>query len=292
MNKRSWTSRLYLCYGIVLIPLIIFGFYKNGILLYMKNYVDFLGMLKPLIIILMGLCGVLLGTVLKEYRDKKTLTRDFKNKCKGPIIEALLITMILPLKSSPIIVFFVTLIFAAFLSETKINRVALMYIVIQGVNALLGLNSFSNPYESSTVLNYNAIDLFLGSGTGGICSTSIIIIIFGLIFLSFNKLYKRDLVLSAILSFSLLVIVPNMLGGSYERIFSEFFGYNILYSFVLIAPNLYSSSYTVKGQILSGVVLGILTYFIMIIMPYNAAIISILVVNLLNGIFDRIFVIK
>ena len=279
-------------YGIALIPLLIFGIYKNGIQLYDKGYVNVWGMIKPVILISMAICGSVAGTLLKNYRQKKIIDLESMNKCKKGIIEALLLSFVLPIKSSPLILFVVTFLFNLFKENTKINKVAIMYIVMQLLNVLLGLNTFSNPYEVNTTLNYDGIDLFLGFGTGGICSTPVVFIILGLIILCFNSLYKKDMVISAIITFLILGIVPRIITSHYGEIFPLIFGYNILYVFVFIFPNLYSSSYTTKGQILSGIIFAILTYFFVMITPYNAAMLSVILVSLIRGICDRLFVIK
>ena len=279
-------------YGLVLIPLILFGLYKNGVQLYDKGFVSILGMLKPIILLSMGACGGLIGTIIREYRKNKVINTEALNKSKGLIIEAVVLGCTLPINSSPIILFAVTLVFGLFMDKCITNKMALMYIVVQGLNMLMGISSFANPYEVSTVLNYDGVDLFLGFGSGGICSTSIILIIVGLIVLSCNKLYKREMVYSAILSFLILGTVPSLINSTYEGIFSLLFGYNILFVFVFVAPSLYSSSYTSKGLILSGIVLGIVTYFLTIVSPFNAAMAGVLVVSLMSKVFDKLFALR
>lgn len=292
MNRRSLSTRLYLMYGIILLPLIIFGFYKNGIQLYNKGFVDVIGMFKPLILISMSVCGTVVGKVLRNYRKEGVISKKTLERCKGRIIESLLLAMVLPINSSPIVIFLITFLSAFFLENSKFNRIALLYIVIQGINVVLGLDSFSNQYETSTILNYDGADLFLGMGVGGICSTSILLILIGLVVLSFNTLYKKDMVFASLITFIILGCVPSMIGGDYHQIFNLIFGYNIFFILIFIAPNLYSSSYTVKGQILSGIIIGVLTYLLTFVTPFNAAMLSVLIVNPLKGIIDRLFVIK
>ena len=50
-NSIKKTSFIYF---LSLLPLFLFGFYKNGINLYNKGYVNIYGMFKPIIILLMG----------------------------------------------------------------------------------------------------------------------------------------------------------------------------------------------------------------------------------------------
>lgn len=290
--KKSLNTRLYLMYIIALFPLIIFGLFKNGILLYNKNLVNFITMLKPLLILLMSISGAFVGSILREYKKTRKFNLKMINKTKTNVIEALLVACILPLKSSPLVVFGVTFLMSLFLNKLKFNRIAFMYIVIESINVLFKLNVFENIYESSTILNYDGLDLFFGMGVGGIFSSSILLIAIGLIFLCFNKLYKREIVFSSLLVFLILGIIPLMINGDYNSICPYIFGYNILFILVFILPNLYSSSYTLKGQIASGILVGILTYTLSFITPYTACILAVLIVSVLSGVIDRLFVIK
>lgn len=279
-------------YGIALLPLILYGLYKNGIELYQKGLVDILNMLKPFIMLFISIAGSLLGGILREASKTKKFDFSILNKCKTDIIEAILVVSILPIKTSPIIIFLTTLIFSLVLNRIKINRIALMYIIIESINVLCGLNSFNNAYETNTILNYDGLDLFLGLGKGGIFSTSILFITTGLIFLSFNKLYKRELVYSSIGSFLTLSLIYYTIKSAYTEILPYIFGYNILFILVFIAPNLYSSSYTVKGQIVSGFLIGILTFILSFFTPYTSGILGVLIVSFLSNFIDRVFVIK
>lgn len=292
MSKRSLKTRLYTMYVIALIPLIIFGIYKNGVYLYNRGYVAILGLFRPIIIILISIAGALIGTFISEYKKSKKINLSFIKDRADVLIESIILSMLLPLKSSPIVVFVITLVFSLLPKNIKLNRVALMFLVITLVNQFLGLNDFQNIYQSSTSLNYDGFDLFLGLGAGGMCSTSILLIVLSLIYLSINKLYKRDLVYSSLLTYAMLCIIPNMINGNYNSILDILFSYNIIFVLVFVSPNLYSSSYTMKGQILSGIIISSLTYFLILYIPYSSVFVSILLVNLLTGIFDKVFVVK
>lgn len=292
MNKQKLNTRLYAMYLIAFVPLILYGLYKNGIELYKMNLVGIFAMLKPIIILFMSLSGAALGGLFREYKKDKKIDFETLKKCKGDIVEAVLIAAILPLASSPLVVLPVSFASSFFLNKLKINRVCLEYLAIEGLNVLFGLNTFANAYEATRVLNYDAIDLFFGLGPGGIFATSILFISIGLLFLSFNKLYKKETVYAGIIAFVIATTIPAIISGNYVEIMPRLFGYNALFSIVFIAPNLYSSSYTVKGQIASGALIGILTVLLYYITPYTAVIIAILFVSLTKNVIDRFFVIK
>lgn len=292
MKRRSLNVRLYLMYVLAIAPLIIFGAYKNGFYLYRKGLIDAFTALRPLIILACSIAAAIAGSLVRERRRKTPVGPLLINNIKGDIVEAILVTAILPISSNILVVTAVNFIFSLFLHKLRFNRVALMYIFIEGVNILLGLNEFRNIYELKTVLNYDGVDLFFGSGPGGIFSTNVFLMVLGLIFLSFNKLYKKETVIPALATFLVLGVGTKLIMGDYGTIYQYIFGYNILFVIIFIAPNLYSSSYTVKGQITSGVLLGILSVVLSFWTPYTAAILAVIIVSLCKGILDRIFVIK
>lgn len=293
MKKASEIfKKLIIAYFLALAPLILFGLYKNGIRPYQKGLISFLSMFKPLIILMLGAAGAICGSILREVRSGEKLDFKIIKKGGGNILEAVLAVSILPLKSSPIVVFLVTFLTSAFLNKIKLNRIALMYIAIEGINVLFGLNNFFNAYDESTILNYDGIDLFFGFGPGGMFSTSVLFIFIGLVALSFNKLYKKETALSSVCTFAILGVITHMITGDYGNILPYLFGYNVLFVLVFIAPNLYSSCYTVKGQVLSGIMIGILSFGLSYVTPYTSAVIAILFASLFKGVFDRIFVIK
>jgi len=292
MKKQDLTKRLNLMYILVLIPLILFGLYKNGIRLYQKDLVDLINAFKPLILLFMGSLGALVGSILRETDKDHKLSLETIKKCKSNIIEAILVVAILPLKSSPIIVFLTMFLFASCLNKLKINKMVLEYIVIEAMNVALGLNTFFNAYDMHTVLNYNGLDIFFGLGPGGIFATNIFLIILALIVLSFNKIYKKELVFASLATFLALGIIPNMILGHYSDIVPFIFGYNIIFILVFIAPSTSSTCYTIKGQITSGILIGLLTYGLYYLTPYTACVLAVLIVSLLKSIIDRIFVIK
>ncbi len=292
MKRRSLNTRLYLMYLIALLPLLMFGCYKNGVEVYMKGFVGLYGLAKPLLLLSCSVLGAMIGGILREWKNVKKFNFSLLDKIKGDVVEAVLVVAILPIDSNPLTILGITMAFGLFLGKVKINKVALLYIVIEGLNVLWGLNNFKNAYEINTVLNYNGLDLFFGSGTGGIFSTNVFLILLGYLFLSYNKLYKKEMVLASVATFLLLGSIPKMIGGQYTEILPYIFGYNVLFVLVFVAPNLYSSSYTLKGQIVSGILIGILCFAISFMTSYTAAVLAVLIASGLKGILDRMFVIK
>ncbi len=279
-------------YLVALVPLIIFGFYKNGIELFQKGHVGMFEMFRPILILASGIIGAVAGSFLREWQKDAKFDRALFDKVKGDVVEAVLVVAILPIASNLLVVAGVTFLSSLFLEKLSLNRIALMYVAIEGINVAFGWNEFANAYQASTVLNYDGYDLFFGSGVGGLFATNVFLIALGFIFLSFNKLYKKEMVVASVATFLLLGIVPHMVMGQYEAICPFIFGYNMLFVLVFVGPNLYSSSYTVKGQVVSGILIGLITYGLSFVTPYTAAILAVLATSLIKGILDRIFVLR
>lgn len=290
--KKVLTRRLNLIYFVTLLPLILFGLYKNGIDLYIKNYVNFTQAFKPFILIFISVSGAFIGSIIKERKTNKKIDLTYITKCKRELIESALFACILPIKSSPIIVFLISFLTFYLIKRDKINKPAFMYIIISVINRLLSLNIFLNAYELSNTLNYNSLDLFFGLGAGGICSTNILIISMSLLILSFNELYKRDISYSALLTYFIIVSGYKMMSGAYTEIFTMLFSYNTIFAFVYIAPIISSSAYTNKGQVLSGILIALITFALSFITPYTSSLVAIFIISLISNILDRIYIIK
>ena len=60
-------------YILVFLPLILFGFYKNGYIVYSKGYTNIFGLFKPLLIPIIGfVIGYLVTFILNKIKFKKS----------------------------------------------------------------------------------------------------------------------------------------------------------------------------------------------------------------------------
>ena len=288
--KKKFNKGLYFLTFICLIPLLMFGLYKNGYILYKKDYINTARAIKPLVLALMSLAGAFLGTFIRERKVKDI--KKILNKNKIIYLEAIIVSFLMPINSSPIILFIVMFVMGKWFRTFEINRIAVFFILIEVINKMLGLSSFLNLYEEYGEAVYNGFDLFLGFSTGGICSTSALLVLTSFLVLSTNRLYKKEIALTSIIVYSVFTIVYYMATKNYEVIFPRLFGYNTLFTFVFVAPNLYSSSYTDKGKSLMGLLIGVITFILSFIFPYNNAILAVLITSLFKKQIDKPFLIK
>lgn len=268
---------IFKSYYIALIPLLVFGFYKNGILLYHENLISFKDIFIPLYFYFFSIIiGIIISLITKESKSEN-------------ILIALLITCTISLNTNMLIfpiLLFVSIFICKYLYKLKkipFNSLALSRIIL--VLALL-LNSYSylNILEHLGKYNYDLFDVFLGFNKGGIASTSTIIILFSLVFLAINKFYKKNIAFSASLSFILLGFIWGLINHNY---FSFLLSGHVYFSFIFLAPDIYISPYTQKGQIIYGFLIGIITFIISLFLKYEAPYLAILLVSLFIPLLNK-----
>jgi len=289
MTRKFKLSMKYLGF---IILLILFGIYKNSINPYIYKNVDLVGMIKPLVLTFMSLLGALLGVVLRNVKNIKNDFKKIISKNKTLFLETLLFVSIIPISSNPITVFLLTFIWTRFLYRLKLNNIALVGLTLIGLNFLLKSNIYQNSREMLLFNNYSTMDMFFGMNVGGLFATNICIILIAYFVLSLEKVYKKEIVFSAVLTFFVISIVASIFSGNYENILPGLYSHNILFIFVFILPDLNSSCYTRGGKVLSGVVAGALSYALVPLITYAAPLISVLFVSIFKEYIDKFFLKK
>lgn len=271
-----------------IIPMILYGFYKNGIYLYQNNYISLFNMFRPLIIILGSavigaLINIIYEIIIKKNKDKliNILFSSFT------IEYAVLIACVMSINVNLLIYFsilFIVLFISKFLNN-RINIMAIIFLVIYVISYFTGGFSFANNYENSKVFSYTLMDYFIGRDSGGIASTHIIFLslaIFGLFITNNNK---TDITLSSIVTFIILSIFISMF--NHVDVIKIIFNNNIPFIFSLIATDSVTSCYTGKGMITFGILIGIITALLSVINPIIAPYIAIAIASLFNVLIDK-----
>ena len=283
------TSIVYL---ISLLPLILFGFYKNGINLYLKKYVNVYGMFKPLIIVLTGfIIGVLVNVFYNLLIKKNKMKfKEYLFSDYYPLY-GLLISCIISINTNIllfILVTFIVLFISKFLT-LKINYISLSGLIILFIMNLENKFTFLNVYELNNSFNMTTIDYMLGKGSGGIITTNIFLLIVAFIILYNLKTYKRIIPVIATIVFAILTICYsiyiNNIGGILDMLFTN----GILFSFIYVATESTSSCYTRKGIIIYSVLTGLITFLLYLINPSLSSLGAILIVSILNSLIDLKF---
>lgn len=291
-NNNSIEKMSYI-YLLSLLPLILFGFYKNGISLYIKGYVGIFGMLKPLLFIIVGLIIGILVNIIYERNIKKN-----EDNIKEIIfssfhpIYGVLVSSIISINTNIflfVIVTFIVLLVSKFININKLNYVALTGLIIFFIMNIVGKFSFLNVYEASNNFNMNAVDYLFGRGSGGILTTNVILLSISFIVLYNSKIYKKVIPIFATSVFIVLAVIYCLITNNIVNIMNMLFTNGILFSFVFIATEPISSSYTKKGMSLYGCLVGILTFLLYLIQPALSSLGAILIASIFNSLIDLKF---
>jgi len=278
---------------ISLLPLILFGIYKNGISLYIKDYVNIFGIFKPLLFVLLGF---IIGSFVNILYEK------IIHKKKDNIIEIIfssfhpiygILTACVSSINTNIFLFifitFIVLFISKYIKNNKINYVAVSSLLIIFIMNIFNKFSFLNIYESSNNFKLDAIDYMLGKGSGGMFTTNIILLVISFIILFISKVYKKNIPIYATISFGILTVIYCVLTNNIGNITSMLFTNGILFSFIFIATDPISSSYTKSGTVIYGIVVGIITFLLYLIQPMLASLGAILIASIFNSVIDLKF---
>ena len=285
MNKLPYLhygkdkNSLVKTYFIALIPLLLFSFYKNGILLYQNKLISFIDMFIPLYFYIIS---ILVGFLVAHLN--KSDKREY-------VLYALILACTISINTNMLlypIVLFVSLFIASFLQKKKeFNLLASTRILL--ILALL-LNSYSymNVAEKIEAFNYNYLDIFIGYGVGGLASNSLFFCLLAFLILSFNKFYKKVIPIAS--SFSAFIVFILLFFITKNEIYLEnLLNGSLYFAFVFVGTDLYVSPYTKMGKIIYGLVIGLFTALLSIFVPiYEASYLVILLVSLFFPIFDKI----
>lgn len=272
-----------------ILPMLIYGFYKNGIYLKMKGFVSVPMMFKPLLIIFISACIGGFVNIIYEYIFKRSKADISSVVFSSFHVEyGILIASVMPINIKMIpyfIILFIILMISKFL-KNRMNVCCITFIVLYFVLKYLGNSfDFANIYEVSRVFNYHFMDYMIGRGIGGIASTHILLLIMALFGLSITNNNKTTISVISIITYIVLVFISGLItnGNITEMIFAN----NILFFFSFIATDSVTSTYTRNGMILFGLLIGILTFALSYYNPILAPAISITIVSLFNNLIDR-----
>jgi len=246
-DKKNLIKNIY----IALIPLLIYGFYKNGILLYSHHLISFIDMFIPIYVYGISIVvGLLVSFILKEKAEENVLT------C---LVASCTISINSNMFLYPIVLFIGLFLLKVILSKSKlkINSLAALHFIL--LLALL-VNSYSylNIAEKLNKFHYGLWDIFFGNCAGGIAVTSLFLVIISLIYLSVHSSFKKNIAITSSLSFALIFLCLFAFTQKPDYLKIMLSG-NAYFAFVFIASALEISPDTDKGMAIYGLLIGILT---------------------------------
>lgn len=266
-------------YYIALIPLLLFGLYKNGIMLYQNDFISFGDLFIPLYFYFIS---IFIGLIVALIR---------KDSKKEWMLVALILSCTVSINTSLVLyplVLFVSLFISSYLKDKySFNFVSLTRVIL-----LLALfvqsYSYLNVAEKIEAFNYSLFDSFWGYGVSGIANGSLFCLLIGFIFLAFNRFYKRVIPIMASISFVLIFLVMFLVTKNTTYLESILNG-TVYFAFVFVAADIMVSPDTKWGMALYGVVIGLLTGILCLFLPLDEApYLSIFFTSLAIPLFNKI----
>lgn len=196
IKKKYNEKKIVLYHLYALIPLVLYGIYKNGFYLYYKNEVSLFSAFKPLLI---SICFILIVFIFKKLMKKDYSMNDFymfSSLLFLPYIQNYLIVILL----------FIVFYFLS-ISKFKLPFNCIFLLTLYAILYIFGDLSFLNPLELTGNYNYNFLDYLLGKGDSYLFTSSILFSIVAYVFLSLKPYYKKIIPISFIIFYGLLVIV-------------------------------------------------------------------------------------
>lgn len=239
---------------IALIPLIFYGFYKNGILPFFNQRISFLGMLKPLILPSIGAFAGIVSNYISKRKDKQN--------CYLYPYYGIILGMILPIQVNTLLaaILIITLLcLFRYFQVKKISPLFFTIIVFFLLFELFMKVPYQNLWEMEESLKYSMIDIFWGRNIGGVSTTSIFLCLLGLIYLSFDYYYKKEIAIYILVSFIVTstlfeFIIPS--GDLIQAILNS----SVFFASVFVASEIKHSPYMEKSKIMYGILIGILGF--------------------------------
>ena len=270
-NIKKIISYLY----ISIIPLLIFGFYKNGI----KSY-DGIYILHPLILDLVGFAsGVLVSIILEK---KKPLTSFY------PFYGLLSASLVFP--NTSIIVFGLICFISLFIYK-KINKNNVNIVCVIALIVILISNFYETSYLNLVInsnTNLDGLDYLLGKGSAGLNASCTLLSLESYLYLSTKAFYKREIPLYSFLTYSILMVIYLSFIGDINSLFVRLLSNGTIFSLVFVSTMGTTSSYTKRGRICYALILGILMFILSFSFPSLAVISAIFLVSIMHKYIDKL----
>ena len=244
-------------------PLVLFSFYKNGILVYKNNFLSFFSILQYIVI---PIIVVVLSYVFEIYyyvgRKKE---KDLSKVINSFVPFANLLCYLVTGPNNPLyitipLIILIDVLFKFIDNRFTINRIALFKCLLFLLLVLFGIYNNCNYNElyglgSSVSLS----NLFIGFRIGEIGTISNLLVLISFVLLLFNKFYKKDIALSGIITYSLLTLFLVLLKViTFNDALVFMLDSSVLFVMVFVLTLSDASPVLKGGRILYGVLVGIL----------------------------------
>lgn len=278
MNKKN-TKKLVIQNICLLIPLLIYGIYKNGYLVYERGLINSFLIFKPLYLVAIS---VIIKSVI-DFIKYKQIKVDYN------LVMVILVAMMMPYNINFLIYilgFLGLYLLSNFLEKyIKFNKVIFIYLIIIMINFMIKDYTFLNSMESSFNYSFSFLDLLMGRSVGGIATTSIFFSLLAYIILIFSIYYKKDIPLVINLTYLVLAFIYFLITSDDSILLNS----EMIFGSIFVATLPMYSPYKRNNTILYSILIGTLTFIIAVLFNSIIAIyLSIFIVSL----FDNLKIIQ
>ena len=279
--RRTATNKTYegILLG-VLIPVVIFSWYKFGYLDYSKNLVSLVSSFKVGWLLLINI----IITCFIQFI--------VKDKYPYYYYEIVLLTLLLPIRIPYFIDILVVLIYNILrkhLNNYHFNSVAIFKLIITLILMVMGKNNYLSLYQEQVASIYKTSDLVWGASIGSIGSTNLVVLILSYLLLCNVDIYKKDIPWYALIGYSLTLGIYGFINNSIIDLIKLTLNSTVIFSFIFISTINISSPIGKKLKRIYGLLVGIISFIFLQINPYDAAVIAVVISNLIcNFIYEII----
>lgn len=291
--KDNKIFKINLLYVLSLIPVIIFAYYKNGIIPSQKGSFPFLFgtqyfVIPVVILFLSYVFEVYYYTGIKKEEDLNSVYNSI-----APFINVLCYLVTGPMNrlfvTVPLIVIVdVALKFVG--NKFSVNQVALYKCILYCVLLTMGIKTYANFYESGLTTTVTKPSLlFIGNGIGEIGTTSTLCALIGYLILMFNSYYKKEMPIVAVLGYAIVVALMYFIGKlGFADILRNMFNSGFIFAMVYVLSLSNATPVVRTGRVLYALLVGILSAVMVNVLNFNIGIyIVILVCSLAVPLFNK-----
>lgn len=287
------TKNIIISYIVSLMPLLLYGLYKNFIVVYNRGLIKINDIFSEIIIIL----STILIAVVSDYlycKIKRTKFKEYITKSFSIVFAMLLFLSLPPMFNKTIyfgaLIILLTIIKIIPYNILTINTISLIKIAIISTIFIKNDLNYANIYEQTKNISYTLYNSFFGKTIGGFGTTNIFLICVSYIYLSTRIHYKKEIPLYSLTTYIITGIIYLLITKSnISNITNEIITTNILFALVYIATIPHYSTATKEGTIIYSILTGILAYIFMHkISIFEGAFLAIIVTSSLSKIIDLI----
>lgn len=318
LKSKNSTSNMMYTILVVLIPFIIFSTYKNGIYPIIKGYGNLYLVFKPLIFASVASLFCIVTEYLYYYikKNKRSFFKLFSESYA--IIPGVFLSLIIPI-NTPLWLIILGSIIASLskvlmggLGKNKLNPALVGSLFITVIFSSL-TGGYLNPYEvdvissatpltnmtaSGYLVTYdnlvtpygNLLNFLFGNIPGAVGETCSLLCIVSFIYLTYKKIIKWRIpvsYISTVIIISIIICITKNI-GIWFILFNILSG-GLLFGAVFMATDPVTTPITKKGQIISGILMGIITMTIRYLTPLpEGVLISILVVDIITIFINKL----